>query len=493
MKGRESMKRKFLGLSINENSIRCVALETNNQDFTVNALFEVQFENFDLALNDKEVVESVRTFLKKIRYDEASVSLPASKVLTRIKNVPKIPPSQIVKLIKTEIRDYAIFEGENVSLGFAEIDRNSEGIDIIWAATKESIVLSVLNFLRKIGLKTRRITIPQIALVEFINTFYKEEDNYAIVNVDKDTTTLTISKGKTIIFNYTQDIGFEAFKLNDPSLKGAWVGNIVSSLNYVSRNLNVSVKKIYVSVNDEESFDILSYLSNRVGYPVIMLSIPEDINFDREEDFIRYQKTGGNEFAVPVGLALTSKIKKGEKNYLSITEYFLTEHVSERLKVIATLLVFVVVNGAFIIAFPYFSSSLKSTEEQLSSVLKSISAISKPVEDANKLQIELQKINSTISSLKEVESNIYNMPYYSMVLRELKSLAPSGIELREVSLKEDGSVDLKGVSNSFRSVFSYEENLANARFIKNATILEIEKDKEGTETFTMQMQMRNVK
>ncbi|BAL81441.1 pilus assembly protein PilM [Caldisericum exile] len=485
------MGEKLLGVSISENAIRCALVE-RGEEITIKSLFEISFDDFNNVSQNKEVIDSLKAFLRKNRYDSCAISLPASAVLTRLKTVPKLPQEKIVKLIQTEIRDYAIFEGENVSLGFAELEKTEEGVEVIWAATKESTLLSTLNFLHKVGIKTRRITIPQLAIAEFIDELYKD-DSYAVVNVDRATTTLTVSKGKRIIFNYTQDVGFQAFKENDVSLKGTWVGNIVSSLNYVSRNLNIAIKKIYLVINNSESFDMLPYLTGRVPIPVLLLTLPENVSFEDESDFIKYQKTGGNEFVVAVGLALSSLIKRGEAYYLSLTEHFLREKLSERLKVLTMVLVLVVVNGAFALAYPYLSGSLKSTTEKLNSVKKSISEISKPVLDVNKLQLELQAVNGTLNSLKNLEVSIYTLPKYSLVLKELQSLSPQGVSLIELALKEDGSVSLRGTSNTFKNVFNFEENLSGAKYLKNATVLEIIKDKEGSNIFSMEMQMRKAK
>jgi len=487
------MKNYTLGVSLNESSLRCALVEEGEEGISISSLFEIEYENFENAIKDVNVIKALREFVRKSRYNKCVVSLPSSKVLTRIKTVPKIPESKIVKLIQTEIRDYAIFEKENVSLGFSILEDRGDEVDIIWAGIKEPVLVSVLQFLKASRIKASTITIPQLALVEFVNTLYSENDAYAVLNVDKESTTLTVSKGKRIVFNYTQDLGYDCFEKGDLSLKGTWVGNIVSTLSYVSRNLNTPVKEVFVSVNNPDSFDILPFLSQRIPSPALLLTIPESVGFSDESVFLKIQKTGGNEYAVPIGLALLSKLKKGEVNYLSITEHFLREKVSERLKVLTTVLVLVAVNGGAILVYPFLRDSINSTNAQLSNVLKSISEISKPAEDATKLGQDLQNLKGALSKIKEVESSINVNPPYSIVLKEFKSLSPGGVYIIEIALKDDSSISLRGNSNTMRNVFNFEENLSKATYIYNATVLSVYGGKTNEFTFEMQANMRKGK
>ncbi|MEM3424174.1 MAG: hypothetical protein QXE51_06375, partial [Nitrososphaeria archaeon] len=132
------MGNRLLGVSINENSLRCAVIEKEEGKVLVKSLFEVAFDGQDLSKLDSETIKSLKEFVKHSKHTKSAVSLPASKVLTRLKTVPKIPTQKIVKLIQTEIRDYAIFEGENVALGFTELEKSDSTIDLLWAATKES-------------------------------------------------------------------------------------------------------------------------------------------------------------------------------------------------------------------------------------------------------------------------------------------------------------------------------------------------------------------
>jgi Tfp pilus assembly protein PilN len=151
-----------------------------------------------------------------------------------------------------------------------------------------------------------------------------------------------------------------------------------------------------------------------------------------------------------------------------------------------------VVNGGAILVYPFLRDSINSTNAQLSSVLKSISEISKPAEDATKLGQDLQNLKGLLSKIKEVESSINVNPPYSVVLKEFKSLSPGGVSISDIALKDDSSISLRGNSNTMRNVFNFEENLSKATYIYNATVLSVDRDTNEF-TFEMQANMRKGK
>jgi len=239
------MGKELLGLALCEKSARCVALEEGKDGFKLKGVFEIEYPNFETAIKDRKIAEKIRSFVKRHRFSYASVSLPHSITFTRIKNVPKIPEAKIFKLIQSELKDYAIFKGENIALGFTKVSDEGETQNVLWAAVKEPILLQVLKFLKECGVKANLITIPQIANVFGVYEFFKEENPFAVINADYESTSLTVAKGKQILFNYTQDIGFGAFENNDESLKNTWVGNIISSLTYITRSLSLPLKEVF--------------------------------------------------------------------------------------------------------------------------------------------------------------------------------------------------------------------------------------------------------
>jgi len=482
----------LLGITLNETAMRCAVIENTENNFTIKALKEFTYTNFEEALTDKTLINSVRSFIKHFRYTSCAVSIPQNVAFTRIKNVPKLPNDKVFKLIQAEIKDYAIFKQENVALGFIKVDDNVDSQNILWAGIKESILLNILTFLKQCKIKANIITIPQIGIVFGVSEFYKENDPYAVINIDKDSTTLTAVQGKKVLYNYIQDIGYEAFEKDDVSSKNIFIGNIVSTLNFITRTQNVSVKKIFLIAHSDNAPQIVSTLSNRLPFPLIMLSIPKSIETINEEDYLEIQKNQGNKYFVSVALAVLSQLKEKDLS-LKINEYYVRERVSENLKVFATVLTLIVINGASVIAYPILKTNLTEVENNLKSVSKSISEISIPSLDVKKLQSDLQALKDKTTKLQLLENSLDDKVKFSTVLNELAVRLPSSTTIETLAIKEDNTISLRCFTNSCKSAFDYEENLSHSNIVENQTVLRVTNDKTQNVTFEMEMKIRSKK
>lgn len=482
----------LLGITLNETAMRCAIIENTENNFTIKSLKEFIYTNFEEALTDQALINSVRSFIKNFRYVSCAVSIPQNVAFTRIKNVPKLSNDKVFKLIQAEIKDYAIFKKENVALGFIKVDENTDSQNVLWAGIKESILLKILNFLRQCKIKANIITIPQIGIVFGISEFYKETDPYAVINIDKDSTTLTAVQGKKILYHYIQDIGYEAFEKDDISSKNIFIGNIVSTLNFITRNQNIFIKKIFLIAHTDIAPQIASTLSNRLPLVPIILSIPESIEITNEEDYLEIQKNQGNKYFVSVALAVLSQLKEKDLS-LKINEYYVRERVSENLKVFATVLTLILINGGAVIAYPILKTNLTEVENKIKSVSKSISEISVPSLDVKKLQSDLQALKDKTTKLQLLENSLNDKVKFSTVLDELAVRLPYSTTIEALVIKEDNTIFLRGSTNSCKSAFDYEENLSHSNIVESQTVLRVTNDKTQNVTFEMEMKIRGKK
>ncbi|MEF3244492.1 MAG: hypothetical protein K6343_00700 [Caldisericaceae bacterium] len=482
----------LLGITLNETAMRCAIIENTENNFKIRALKEFTYPNFEEALTDKTLINSVRSFIKNFRYVNCAVSIPQNVAFTRIKNVPKLPNDKIFKLIQSEIKDYAIFKQENVALGFIKVDDNADSQNVLWAGIKEPILLNILTFLKQCKIKANIITIPQIGIVFGISEFYKEIDPYVVINIDKDSTTLTAVQGKKVLYNYIQDIGYEVFEKDDVSSKNIFIGNIVSTLNFITRTQNISIKKIFLIAHTDITTQIVSSLSNRLPLAPIMLSIPESIEIINEEDYLEIQKNQGNKYFVSVALAVLSQLKEKDIS-LKINEYFVRERVSESLKVFATVLTLIVINGAAVIAYPILKTNLTEVENNIKNVSKSISEISIPSLDVKKLQDDLQSLKDKTTKLQLLENSLNDKVKFSTVLDDLAVRLPSSTTIETLAIKEDNTIFLRSITNLCKSAFDYEENLSRSNVVENQTVLRVINDKTQNVIFEMEMKIRGKK
>ncbi|MGB9695482.1 MAG: pilus assembly protein PilM [Caldisericaceae bacterium] len=484
------MKLKSAGISIGEEAIRVAIVTQDSSGISVERIEEIHYEDFGSLKTNKEVALSLRKIFKNEHIsNRVAVSIPDDRIIIRGKSLPPINESKILQLIQTEIKDYAIFSGENVSLGFAISKKEQDKSLIVWGASKESNVINTLQFLRNAGLKTKTIIPSNFALAKAAIALTNEDKPFCVVNVDRDTTSLTFVESGRVVFTYTQDIGFRVFEQNDFAGKNAWVGNIVTTLTYASRTFSLTIKEIFLTVAASKTSNVLEMITQKVPYPVIMLNVPqENIQFKDEEVFVRLQATGGNEFACAIGLALLNSAKHGDPLRLSINEHFLRERSSDRLKVLATIIVLVAINGAAFAAYPILDNALHTSEVNIAKVEKSISDISVSSEDATKLSQQLQDKKGLLAKFKDTKTQLDSKTKLSSVLQEISFLRPTGLSLLSVAIGEDGKISIRGSGTSISNVLSYEENLAKAKYVSRASIGNIERG-DSSQGFVFDMQL----
>ncbi len=476
--------RKYTGISITDEFIRIAEAEIESGNIKSLRLEEIPYEKSDLK--DAKFIKKIRSIVKKRRlYNKAFIALNNSEVIIKDKIVPPVKKNEIFKLIEAEIKDYAIFNHQNVSLGFNVIEKAKDKIKIIWAGTKEETLLSTIKTFRKAGIKSAGIIPSNFALGKFVGTFYENKAPLVIINVDNTKTTLTFMENEKVLYTYIQDLGIKEATSNDINLRNTWLGNILTTITFVSRNRNLSIQKVFVVSQKDSIEPLIQLLSSRLSYPIIPTNLPEDISFKNEEDYLRMQKTGGIEFAKAVGLALLGEKDAKGTLFCDISKHVLVEKKSVGIKITTTIILLALINGVAFYFYPYINNTLMSLQTNISNTKNKIEIASKAAEQTNKLKNELSTLGGTLSQYETVKKDLKNRSITSALLAELKAKLPPGVFINSVSLNEKGDIAISGTGTNYKTVLDYEVNLSSAKYIKNATIHSMSKSSGSAATFSM--------
>jgi hypothetical protein len=488
------MKERSAGISISENAIRIAIIEQDGGLITIDKIEEIPYEDFDSLKTNKEVIGSVKkVFSSEHVGSRVIVSIPGDRVIVRSKVLPPLKDAKVLKLIQTEIKDYAIFSGENVILGFVTSKKDADSSLIVWGATKESNIINISSFLRNCRIKAKSIVPSNFALAKAVSVLIKEENAFCIVNIDRDTTGLTFVDNGKVVFTYTQDIGFRAFEENDLASRSTWIGNILTTFTYASKTLNIPVKEVFLSTGTNKTGEILQTLTEKIPYPIVALNVPEDVKLKDEEDYLKIQSSGGNEFICSIGLAALAFSKADDPLFLSINEHLLRERYSDRLKTVTIALVLVAINAAAAVAYPIINKTLTDTQVNLKNVEKSIGEISAPSEDADKFFKDLQIAKDLLAKFSDTRKMLDNHVKLSKVLQEMSTKRPTGLSFLDVTIAEDGKISVRGSAPTIATVLDFEKNLTSATYVEKASIGTITRgDTSGVFTFDVQIFLKGI-
>ncbi|MCD6427954.1 MAG: hypothetical protein J7L03_07675, partial [Caldisericaceae bacterium] len=397
--------KKSTGISVTEKFLRIAEIEASEGNITILRLYEFLLPDIS---NKREIADFGKTIRKlKVRFS-GCISPNDKDTILKDKTLPPVRKQEIFKLIESEIKDYAIFNHENVSLGFNVIDKAQDKVTIIWAGLKESSLINLLRFFKHIGIKRRAVIPSNFAIARFIGQFYETSENFVIMNIDDSVTSLTFVKDGKVVLNYKHDLGFRDVVNGTEETKNNWVGNVLTTITFVSRNRKIPIDKIFLVSQQGSPEKLLPFLTARISYPVIIPDLKSLVGFKNEEDFLRVQKTGGSEFIVPIGLALLCGNGLQDPLFCDISKHILVEKASVRLKIITTIILLIIVNGIAVYLYPFFSSILKNLSTNLSNTEKRIEIVSKEAENTEKIKKELSEAKDTLGKYEIVESALKN-------------------------------------------------------------------------------------
>ena len=483
--------KKATGISISEKFLRIAEIEEDKEKLSIRALKEFPIPEEGSRFDKKNIVSLKKTLKQSKIFNKAFIAPDDRVVIVKDKTLPPVKPQEIFKIIETEIKDYAIFNHENVSLGYNIINKGKDKIKILWAGIKENTLFHLIRSLKHIGIKPIAFVPSNFALTKFINYFYKNPGNFVIINVEDSITTLTFVSNNKAVLTFTHDSGLKDLSANDLSLRNSWVGSIVTTLTFVARNRSLNISKVFL-ISDRMTNELLSIVSARISYPVIIPDISNDVKTVNEEDFLRIQKTGGLEFAEAIGLALIALNGKNDPLYCDISKHILVEKASTRVKLATTIILLFIINGAAIYFYPYLNNTLTSLNNNLQTISNKIKIVSKEAENTQNLKNEISALQGIMSQYKVVESDLNNRAVKSALLKELKDKLPDGVEILSTSIAKDGNISITGVGKSYSNVLNYEINLANAQFIEDASILNMAQSGQGIVVFNMSAEVKGV-
>ncbi len=488
------MERKIktaLGVSITENFLRVAKVKAEKGKISVYRLGEFVInspsDSEGKEKNSSDLIKRIKHSLKKLSLTgRAFISPDDREVILKDKVLPPVSRQEIFKLIESEIKDYAIFGHENVSLGFNIVKREQNKIAIIWAGLKESILMNTLRFVKSVGVKPVAVIPSNFAITKFILHFYgKESKNFVVLNVDNSVTSLTFVNAGKVVLNYKHDVGLSDISGGALDIVNNWVGNILTTITFVSRNRKIPIERIFLISQGGNSERLFSYLSARISYPIIVPDLKRLVNFTDEEDFLRVQKTGGSEFVTSVGLALLEISGQRDPAFCDISKHILVEKASARFKVLVTSLLLVAVNAAFVYFYPVLSSTLNNLSANLKDTDERIRIVSEQALNTEKFKKEVSSLNTELGIYKSVRMQLDNRAITSSLLSEIKSKLPENVILYSVSVDNGGKISISGSGKTYKDVLNYEVNLASAKFVKNASILEMSKNASGAVVFKM--------
>ncbi len=210
----------FLGLDIGSKSVKAVQLSgSSNKRLVAYASTPLQspalnFENPEQINTDvlrqplKELVSSSGFTTRN-----AVVSLPESKIFTRVVEMPKMSKKELGTAIKFEAEQYIPVPLDDVTMDWEFIPEstNSNGkMGVLLVAAPKTLISNIVEMLKKSGITPVAIESETISLVRSVVGNNENLPTTMIISIGAATTDLTIVKSGSVRFTRSIGTGGEA-------------------------------------------------------------------------------------------------------------------------------------------------------------------------------------------------------------------------------------------------------------------------------------------
>ncbi|MBU1148314.1 MAG: pilus assembly protein PilM [Candidatus Omnitrophica bacterium] len=322
--------KKVVGIDLGHYNIKLVELEHKKGRPVVSKCLIAPAANGNPGSALKTLLGQAKLSLKRV-----NVSLAGPSVIVRYIEMPPMKKEEIESAIKFEAEKYIPFDIDQSIIDCAMLDKTSSGSQrVLLVAAKKAEVSRLTELFKNFGLEIGAIDVDNFA---FLNCFHaasekKEDIAYGLINMgDRFSNMNIVTKGDVY---FTRDILWggaditkrirdamgvsledaEALKKN-PAEKREEIISVINpmlerltsqmrmSFDYFESQFGRGVEKVYISGGTSYLFNMLDFLKDNLGLPVMMWDPFEAVSLAGP---ISEPEGSPALFAVAIGLALRS-------------------------------------------------------------------------------------------------------------------------------------------------------------------------------------------
>lgn len=214
----------ILGIDLRVNSVKVVEIEQGKDGIILKnwGLTEIPYDLVDKHPQKEDAQgEALRKLVqtRKIKTKDAAVVVGGSEVYVRLFTLAEVSQAELAEVIKWKFAEEIPFPVEEALFDFYPLPRSTDALsekkEYIAACINLRLYNEIEDIIRKAGLNLTAVTIlPDSLQKVFENEVAKEEDKIvSLIYMGKRTTNISILKGENLEFNRELSIGGENITL----------------------------------------------------------------------------------------------------------------------------------------------------------------------------------------------------------------------------------------------------------------------------------------
>jgi type IV pilus assembly protein PilM len=271
------MPQNILGIDIGSYSIKIAEIRRTFKSFELVKFYEHPINYSDLLTPEESIQAALTAIVEDndLKWDQLIVGLPGQLVSSRLITLPFGNKKKIDQTIEFELENYIPFELDDVVVDYNIIRSTKDESKVLVMYAPKGQFVKYLTLLENANVDPRIVCVEGVELVNLVNLgMVPPEGVYSLVDIGHKKTTVTICKGKSLV--YTRTI-----------MLGGW--HITNS---IAKRLNVSYEEAeklkiemgQINVDDPTGLDDLT--RNVLG---AIKSAVDDIVLHLKQTFFSYQ------------------------------------------------------------------------------------------------------------------------------------------------------------------------------------------------------------
>lgn len=279
------MPQVILGLDIGSYSVKIAELSRSFKSFELINFYERRIQYNEVLSPEESTAAAIQTLIEDniAQYDTIICALPGQHVSSRILELPFGNVKKIDEAIEYEIENHVPFSLDELVVDYHVVSSAKDLSKVLVVYAPKGIFVKYLTMLNNINIDPRQICVEGIELVSLMMLGISPPDSsYALVDIGHSKTTITICRGKRLVYTRTVSAAGKHFteviqrKLNVPfdeaerfKVETGQVGidkgeivddlskQVIESLEKAVDDLIISLKQTFFSYQNQEGESVM--------------------------------------------------------------------------------------------------------------------------------------------------------------------------------------------------------------------------------------------
>ncbi len=454
-----SFEQDYISVTITDSILKVAHLRGSPQAFRLMGVFKKEIK--DTAEDDWGNI--IRTALDgfNVRKAKAICVMPCGATTTKNIEIPSIDPQEIKSIIDLQAGRHTPFAREEIIVGYINIgvhERNYTKTLLI--IINRQIIKKQLAAMEQAGLKVEKVVFAPEGKAAFygeLPSLKESETPYGIIDIGKYATDFIIAFKTTVVTCRNIPMGLDQIIKEGTAAQDKLITEVATSLEayqnedihkmpatFILTSDDAKVKELPAILQEKlkASIKIVPYLDHIAASQEVMLKIVSEFDDESFLDAIS---------GVAKSNSMQVDLTPEEVKVQHAIEDKARQVVQVGIKVIALLLLVCLIFFAKI----YFHNQY-------------LARLTAEYESKRKVVEELEEISTNTKIVKDyLHSRMLSLD----VINELYSKIPEEIYLKNLTLDEDGTIRLQGISESRSTAFAFVTVLEDSFLFKKAKMI----------------------